>query len=47
MLDKLYAILLALAGISFGGYILLEEISESIQDDSGVLDPSAARQLER
>ncbi|WP_157951409.1 hypothetical protein [Rhodococcus opacus] len=38
MLDKLYASLLAVAGLSFGGYILLEEIADQADhtDERGV-----------
>ncbi|ANS32600.1 putative membrane protein (plasmid) [Rhodococcus opacus] len=46
MIDKLYAFVLALAGISFGSYIMLHEVSESIRGDSGMLESSAARRSE-
>lgn len=46
MINKLYAFVLALAGVSFGSYIVIHEVSESVRGDSGMLESSAARRSE-
>ncbi|WP_179377978.1 hypothetical protein [Rhodococcus sp. ACS1] len=39
MLDKLYAALLALTGVAFGGYIMLDEVSHTIATTRSPLPP--------
>ncbi|MDJ0418586.1 hypothetical protein [Rhodococcus opacus] len=43
MLDKLYAAFLSLIGLSFGGYVLLDEIADTVDRSTAGNERSGPR----